>query len=371
MNRQQFEDTCLQIANRLRDLTMTDPGVVASPHERRSEKVIHDIVFELCKDLDAEMQKRISDEFLGLGPVATYFDDNQVTEIIVNGPQSIWAERRGHLEQLDDAFFNDLTYRNFIHRICKDADIQVNLEYPFADGKWREFRVNVCAPPATPKYSSLCFRRHPTNPWTLESLREQDWSSPQGMNHLKTLLSSHKNFIVVGCTGSGKTSVLNACLQSLPKNERVVLIEDTPELFLPNQVSTKLLTRHDPQSILPTVDQTQLVKQSLRMRPDRIVMGEIRGQEAKDLLMAFATGHSGCMGTLHADSAKQALIRLEMLIQMGAPQWNLHAVRSLILMSLHAIIVVKRSHEGRRVLEGIYQLSSLEEFGFLLEKIAV
>jgi pilus assembly protein CpaF len=105
------------------------------------------------------------------------------------------------------------------------------------------------------------------------------------------------------------------------------------------------------------------------MRPDRIIMGEIRGNEAKDLLMAFATGHSGCMGTLHADSARQALLRLEMLIQLGASQWSLYAIRSLILLSLHAIIVVSRAGDGSRKLEGVYRLASLEDVGFLLEKI--
>jgi pilus assembly protein CpaF len=154
----------------------------------------------------------------------------------------------------------------------------------------------------------------------------------------------------------------------MPQTDRVVMIEDTSELHSPNSASVKLLTRRDPHGHLRDIHQSDLLKQALRMRPDRIVMGEIRGEEAKDLLMAFATGHTGCMGTLHAETARQALIRLEMLIQLGAPQWGLHAVRTLIWLSLQNIVVVKKDKAGRRVLDGIYRVTALEEFGFLLER---
>ncbi|RYZ78974.1 MAG: CpaF family protein, partial [Proteobacteria bacterium] len=165
------------------------------------------------------------------------------------------------------------------------------------------------------------------------------------------------------------TSLINALLQTIPSNERAVVIEDTPEIELPNTSSMKLITREDPQGILKSIDQGQLLKHSLRLRPDRIVMGEIRGGEAKDLLMALATGHGGSFGTLHASDARQALIRLEMLIQMGAPQWNLPAVRRLIHLSLDYILVVEKNAEGKRQFQGIYKICSLEENGFLIEKV--
>jgi len=131
----------------------------------------------------------------------------------------------------------------------------------------------------------------------------------------------------------------------------------------------KLLTREDPHGILPAIDQTQLVKRSLRLRPDRIVMGEVRGSEAKDFLMAMATGHSGSFGTLHAQDASQALIRLEMLIQMGAPQWSLTAIRRLIQLSLDYIIITGRAATGERQLKGVFRLCSLEDQGFLVEQV--
>ena len=183
------------------------------------------------------------------------------------------------------------------------------------------------------------------------------------------LVEQKRNFLVVGTTGTGKTSILNACLKSLGSNERTVIIEDSRELTLSNSASLRLLTRDDPQKILPPIDQGDLVRHALRLRPDRLVIGEIRGPEAKDLLMALSTGHSGSFSTLHAATAAQALIRLEMLIQLGAPHWNLQAIRRLIFMSLQAIAVVGRGQNGARQLQGIFILSSLEETGFLLERL--
>jgi pilus assembly protein CpaF len=159
-------------------------------------------------------------------------------------------------------------------------------------------------------------------------------------------------------------------LRELPQNERVVILEDTDELHVPNLSSTKMLTRLDPHNLLPPVDLSALLRHSLRLRPDRLVLGEVRGPEAKDLLLTLATGHSGSLGTLHATSAQEALIRLEMLVQLGAPQWAQATVRRLIQLSLHYVVVAQKKIEGARVLEGIYKITSLEEFGFLLEKIA-
>lgn len=248
--------------------------------------------------------------------------------------------------------------------------MQATLDCPFADGKWNEFRVHLALAPSTSVPAAIALRRHPRSPWTFERLREAGWASERGLAALKSLVDERANFLVVGPTGSGKTSVLNACLGSIAPEERAIAIEDTSELAAPNAASLKLLARRDPQGALREIDLGELLRQSLRMRPDRIVMGEIRGAEAKDLLMAFATGHSGCMGTLHADSARQALLRLEMLIQLGAAQWSLSAVRTLILLSLRAIVVVARGLDGRRRLDGVYRIASLEDVGFLVEKVA-
>jgi pilus assembly protein CpaF len=325
--------------------------------------------FLACADAPAGVMKRLEHEYFDAGPLVELLKEEGLSEIVINGPNSIWVERSGKLSRVDERFLSPLTYRNFITRLCREAHMIASLDCPFADGIWRGCRVHLIIPPAAGEHAVVTLRRHPDNPWTIEKLKNYGWASSPDVLALQKLVAERKNFLVVGGTGSGKTSVLNACLLEVGE-DRVVTIEDTSELKLPNDASTKLLTRRDPQGHLREVDQSELVRQALRMRPDRLVLGEIRGGEAKDLLMAFATGHHGCMGTMHAESARQALIRLEMLIQLGAPQWNLQAVRSLISLSLQAVVVVGRTENGGRALEGIYRIASLEESGFLIEKCA-
>lgn len=322
-----------------------------------------------CRSSESELRERIGLEYFGPGPLAPLLEDPDVTEIIVNGLESIWFEKRGKLGRWSDGFLSPLTYRNFISRLSREAAIQATLDTPFADGVWRGCRVHLAIPPVSGDQAVITIRRHPQNPWTLDRLEGSGWSTPKAIDELRGLIANKQNFLIVGGTGSGKTSVLNACLAKIEATDRTIIIEDTRELAVPNAASARLLTRKDTGGLLKEVDQGELLRQALRMRPDRIVMGEIRGGEAKDLLMAFATGHSGCMGTLHADGARQSLLRLEMLIQLGAPQWNLHAVRTLIFLSVKAIVVVSRTKEGVRRLEGIHRVAALEDVGFLLERV--
>jgi pilus assembly protein CpaF len=331
-------------------------------HARRAvERVI--------TDAPSQVRTRLLSEFFGCGPLDALLESD-CTEIIVNGRDSIWFERDGFLKRHSDIFYSPLSYRNFISRMSRDASMVASLDCPFADGRWRDMRVHLIIPPASGDEAVITLRRHPKNPWTLARLSEKKWATPDQMQALLALVHEKKNFLVIGGTGSGKTSVLNACLNEVPAGERALIIEDTSELNAPNDVSSKLLSRRDPQGHLREIDQSELLKQALRMRPDRIIMGEVRGGEAKDLLMAFATGHRGCMGTMHAENARQALLRMEMLIQVGAPMWNVQAVRSLIWLSLQAVVVVGRTASGERKLEGIYKIASLEDIGFLIEKSA-
>lgn len=340
----------------------TRVGSVEDSHARKA-------VERAAEGAPPEIRERLLAEFFGCGPLETLLTSD-CTEIIVNGRDSIWVERDGFLKRHDDVFHSPLSYRNFISRLSREASMIASLDCPFADGRWRDMRVHLIIPPASGDDAVVTLRRHPKNPWTFERLCEKGWASETQLRELGRLVRETQNFLIVGGTGSGKTSVLNACLGAVGPTERALIIEDTSELSAPNAVSSKLLSRRDPQGHLREIDQSELLRQSLRMRPDRIVMGEIRGGEAKDLLMAFATGHRGCMGTLHAENARQALLRLEMLIQIGAPQWNVQAVRTLIWMSVQAIVVVGRTASGERKLDGLYRVASLEDVGFLIEKTA-
>ncbi len=336
------------------------------PQDQWVQELIEDEFENDNQFKDQNMKVRIQDEFLKNGPLDPLFRNSDVTEIIINGPNSICYEESGEFKILDDHFYSNLTFNNFIQKICDSKNIQLSLNTPCEDFTYENFRVHIIQPPLTEKEICICFRRHPENPWRLNLLRKKNWCDNESLNHIKKLVLSNKNILIVGGTGTGKTSLLNACLQEIKPNERVVSIEDTKEIHIPNRISTQLLTRVDHQEQLKTYNQSQLVKQALRMRPHRLIMGEIRGEEAKDFLMALSTGHRGSLSTLHADSAQQALLRLEMLIQMGAPQWQHQAIRQLIQLGLDNIIVLKNKN-GHRELEGIYKLTSLEETGFLLE----
>jgi pilus assembly protein CpaF len=314
-------------------------------------------------------RQRILDELFDCGPLAPLLQDEEITEILVNGHEAIWFEKDGRFFRHDDVFHSAFTLSQFVQMICLQSRLRLDLNLPFADGLWRGMRVHLAQFPLVHCSHTICLRRHPRQRWMLTKLMEQGWASDEQFGHALRLLQERRNFLIVGPTGSGKTSVLSALLGELPLSERSIVIEDTDEIKIANDVSTKLLTRPSTLNSLRSFDQADLVKQSLRMRPSRLIIGEVRGGEAKDLLLALSTGHSGSMGTLHASSARQALLRLEMLVQIGAPEWSLDTIRKLILLSLDYLVVVEIK-DGKRRLEGIYKICSLEKIGFLLEKTA-
>lgn len=307
-------------------------------------------------------QDRVYNELIQYGPIQSLLELEGLNEILINNANNIWYELRGQMHLLEDQFYSQISFDNFVHRICQEAKIKLDLTQPAQDANWAQFRLHIIRPPLTQSVS-ISLRAHPTNPWTFERLQEEHWASHEGSHMVCELIKSKKSFLIIGPTGSGKTSVLNACINEIDKYERCLILEDTNEIAHPNDLSVKLLTRQDMSSGLPDYHLSHLVQQSLRMRPDRIIIGEMRGGEAKDFLMALSTGHRGGMSTLHAENPKQALLRLEMLIQLGAPQWNLHSIRSLIHLGLSHIICLSQN----RTLKSIDKISSLESNGLLLE----
>ena len=358
------------VLKKLQELPQVDFSRLNSPQNSETKSHINTMKEQLKHFSSSAHYSRFINELFGLGPIEPLIQNTNNTEIIINGKEHIFYEQKGKLHPLPDTFLSDLTFQNFIHRILEEAGIVLNLKQPFVDGNWRGWRVHVACTPVINKDFHLSFRRHPKNPWTFPLLKNQGWAPEKGIKLVEKLLKEKSNMLIVGPTSSGKTSVLNACLQCLPPTERILTIEDSSELLLPNSFSTKLFTRtnsNSPDTLL-NIDQSELVRQSLRMRPDRIVMGEARGTEAKDLLMALATGHSGSLGTIHAKNHKQALWRLEMLVQMGAPSWDTQTIRQMIVLSIEHLIVLGR-YMGERKLMGIYKLSGLEKTGFLFETL--
>ncbi len=301
------------------------------------------------------------------GPLTELLEDLTVTEILILGGSRIWIERNGKLCAWHSSFSGSLEFHRFVNQCLDEAGLVVDLKRPFGDGVWRDFRLHVTLSPLSEE-TCLSLRRQQREGWSFAALLENGWASSRWVNTLSKWFQEGQSLIVYGDTGSGKTATAEALLKALPENCRVVLLEDTREIKPPNDASTRLVTRK-PQGDLKEINFTELLRQSLRMRPDRLVMGEIRGSEAKDFLMVLASGHCGGLATLHADSATKALLRLEMLVQLGAPQWDLRSVRLLIAHSIHYLIKVGRDDKGVRRLLALDKISSLEPTGFLLDSV--
>ena len=340
--------------------------ILSSPSEFQNDQFKKFILNKIAK-VEEIYRLRLEQEFFGLGPLEILMTDPLVTEILVNSFDSVWFEQNGTLQRHDDQFLSEVSFHNIVERLGQFAGKHLSLERPFLEGHFNGMRLSIIGSQLTGHQAIVSIRKHPTSPWNLKKLAKAQWCTHENLSTLQSMIESGANFLVIGETGSGKTSVVNALLQEIATSERAVIIEDSSEVFLPNQASIKLLTRDSSDAQVCAIDQQTLLKRALRLRPDRLIMGEIRGEESKDFLMLLATGHKGCFATLHAKNPIEALIRLEMLIQLGAPQWNLQAIRRLIFLSLQFIIVVEKSISGKRRLKGIYKLSSLEESGITLD----
>ncbi len=331
----------------------------------QQEKIITQIIHE---NSSSENAQRIIFEFCEYGPLNYLIHDDSITEIIINNKDHICFESNGFLKILNDSFLSDITFNNIIEKLSTESQLTVNYKKPFAEGRWKQFRIHIIRPPLIKKDFHISLRKHPKIIWNFKKLQDKSWAPESAIDILKNIIKEKQNFLIVGPTNSGKTSVLNACLQELGSTERIITIEDADELVLPNCVSTKLLTQTSAENSLSLINQEELLKQSLRLRPDRLVMGEVRGPEAKDLLLALASGHHGSIGTIHGNHHKQTLWKLEMLTQMGAPQWQSSTIQKLIFSSLQSLVVLDKIND-LRLLKGIYKITSYEPTGFLFESL--
>lgn len=331
------------------------------------EKVLQSQNYDL-RDEAPSARIRIEQELSGLGPIDALLSDEEITEILVNSTNTIFFEKKGQLQQLEDSFYSANSYSSALDRLAQSCGTYFNREKPFIEAQFENLRISMVFGEIARGENILSIRRQPTVSRTLEEFVKIGSCSPAQFALLHEIFSMRRNFLVTGGTSSGKTSLLQALLNRAGSLERLVIIEDTRELRLPNECSLSLLTREDPARQVPDVNLNDLLKRALRLRPDRLVVGEIRGGEATALLLALSAGHEGSCGSLHARSAAEALLRLEMLIQMGAPQWNLHSVRRLIALSIKNIIVLEKSN-GKRRLQGIYEIVSHEESGLTLQKL--
>ncbi|MDE3010245.1 MAG: CpaF family protein [Pseudomonadota bacterium] len=282
-------------------------------------------------------------------PLSPWLDDDSITEILINGPGAAWVEQAGRLQPV--AVCPGQSQLRAIARLVASASQVETLEQDATlEGNWRDWRVTVVLPPVAADGVCLALRRHRRH-----ALPLADWGTPDGevLAQLRAALERHDNILVAGATGSGKTTLLAGLLAEIDARERLVCLEDTPELPRLGAHQVLLRTRHGH-------DLRSLLRLALRLRPDRLVVGEVRGAEAFDLLQAMATGHRGCLGTLHAADPRGALARLEQLILTCGLDWPLPAVRAQIAASVQLLVQVARTPRGRAVTD-IVRLSGVAD----------
>ena len=304
---------------------------------------------------------QIVDDMIGLGPLEPLLKDELVTDIMVNGPEQIYVERKGKLTLTDIRFRDNDHVMNIAQRIVTAVGRRVDESSPICDARLKDgSRVNVIAPPLSLKGCSISIRKFSKKKITLDIMASQNNISEQVCKLLKIAGAVRLNLIISGGTGSGKTTLLNAVSRMIDHGERIVTIEDAAELQLQQPHVVPLETRPANLEGDGEINMRDLVKNALRMRPDRIILGEVRGGEAMDLLQAMNTGHDGSMGTLHANNPREALTRLENMVNMGGVKLPSHAIRHQIASAVQLIIQIQRMRDGIRRVTHVTEVIGME-----------
>jgi len=351
----------------------------ASQRRVRLERVIAHLVSRegviLSTSERNRLVRRVVDEAVGLGVLEPILADPSVSEIMINGHDTIYVERFGRLEKISSGFSSDEQLLQTIDRIVSTVNRRVDESSPMVDARLpadhrlpRGARVNVVLPPLALDGPTVTIRLFP-KAYSLEQLIGMRSIDPQTAAFLGSCVRARLNIIVSGGTGSGKTTLLNVLSTFIPGGERIVTIEDAAELSLDQEHTIRLETRPSNVEGRGEVSIRDLVRNSLRMRPDRIIVGECRGGEALDMLQAMNTGHEGSLTTIHANSPEDSLSRLETLASMSDVEVPFHAIRDQVNGAIDVIVQLNRTHDGtRRVTEICYVMSRRKE-EFALETL--
>jgi len=300
-------------------------------------------------------------DMLGLGPIEPLIEDETVTDIMVNGPKQVYVERRGKLELTDVRFRDDDHVMNVATKIVTRIGRRIDESQPLVDARLADgSRVNIITPPLAIDGPSISIRKFSKKTITLDVMAGQANISPQMATFLKIAARCRLNILISGGTGSGKTTLLNALSRLIDSAERTVTIEDAAELQLQQPHVVRLETRPPNLEGTGEITMRDLLRNALRMRPDRIILGEIRGAEALDVLQAMNTGHDGSMSTIHANSPREALTRLENMVGMTGINLPSRAVRTQIAAAVHLIAQVNRMRDGIRRITHIMEIVGME-----------
>ena len=322
---------------------LTEENVIVNALERRS----------LVRDIQHEM--------LGLGPLETLLADATISDILVNGSKQVYVERRGQLSLTDVTFADDDHLMKIIDKIVSRVGRRIDESSPMVDARLPDgSRVNVIIPPLALDGPVMSIRRFSVIPLTMENLIEFKTVTAEMAQVLQALANAEVNLLISGGTGSGKTTLLNIMSGFIDAGERVVTIEDAAELQLRQPHVVRLETRPPNIEGRGEITQRMLVRNALRMRPDRIILGETRGVEALDMLQAMNTGHEGSMTTVHANTARDALGRLENMLAMGGISLPSKVARAQIASAINVVIQTNRLTDGKRKLISISEITGLE-----------
>jgi pilus assembly protein CpaF len=308
-----------------------------------------------------EVARRIEDEVLGHGPLEPLLADPGVSDILVNGPNHVYVERHGKLELTDVKFNDDAHLLNVIDRIVSAVGRRIDEQSPMVDARLPDgSRVNAIIPPLAVDYAVLSIRRFAIERLKMDDMIRLGTLTPEIARVLEAVVAGRLNVVVSGGTGTGKTTLLNVLSGFIPADERIVTIEDSAELQLQQPHVVRLETRRANIEGRGEVTQRDLVRNSLRMRPDRIIVGEVRGAEALDMLQAMNTGHDGSLTTVHANSPRDALTRIETMVSMTGVQFPIKALRAQMASAIHVIVQIERHEDGARRVVGIQEVNGME-----------
>ncbi|MFE8045757.1 CpaF family protein [Brenneria goodwinii] len=307
------------------------------------------------------MGQEILNDMFGVGPIEPLLQDDTISDIMVNGPDQIYVERFGKLELTPLKFRDNAHVVSVAQRIASSVGRRVDESSPMVDARLADgSRVNVILPPLAIDGASISIRKFSRKNLTLQRLAAKGSLSPAMARVLEIAAASRLNILISGGTGSGKTTLLNALSRFISVSERIITVEDAAELQLQQPHVLRLETRPANLEGSGKITQGDLVRNALRMRPDRIILGETRGAEALDVLQAMNTGHDGSMTTLHANNPRDALIRLESMVMMANGNLPLYSIRRQIASAVHMIVQVERMRDGTRRITSITELAGME-----------
>jgi pilus assembly protein CpaF len=354
----------------LTKLQTLTPEQVHAEVSRLAEAVLAQEAMPLSVSERERLVSDVQHELFGLGPLEPLLKDPTISDILVNKHDTIYIERRGKIERTNVTFKDDEHLMRVIERIVSSVGRRIDESSPMVDARLQDgSRVNAIIPPLAIDGPVVSIRRFGSDPLKMAMLIENKALTKDIADMLQMVVHARLNVLISGGTGAGKTTLLNALSAFIPENERIVTIEDSAELQLQQPHTVRLETRPPNIEGRGEVTQRDLVRNALRMRPDRIVIGEVRGGEAIDMLQAMNTGHDGSLTTIHANTPRDALSRLETMIQMTGMRLSDRAMRQQVAAAINLVVQVARLSDGSRRITSISEITGMEGETITMQEI--